>query len=414
MMSSSTAEYKATQVSSFLKDGTSAWRQPAATSDSGFLLQAYTHTSSVCVIQLIHKYTHCYHAHHISKSSSNSLHKNMASTTRASLKRTRSTASLNDAALDVLSSISAKSRKIQSLGPNIRRLAAKLANRARCATFPHDLDNLKDSWEALSLLIESKCEVKGLNSRLNTQRAHINKVHFDLHIGDWAMEIHNRVKAGEHKWADTHSRLLQARLTASGVPGSTAVQVATVFREFKAIQNQQISQTLGRIQPEIDAVTQWHSDGTAEPPATPYLDRVAGLCERVGIERKTYIDILHLGDSRNETAHHPPPRIEDHLDQNGNVDWSRVKRSCRNRKSRFKGQFKKGKITQAQFETFKNIIDSWYNIQVSGRNPDGTVELATGMVEVVKTMKKKIAQNLIPVQTPDSPYEEGKWDDLLN
>ncbi|KAF5579584.1 uncharacterized protein FSUBG_13590 [Fusarium subglutinans] len=338
----------------------------------------------------------------------------MASTTRASLKRTRSTASLNDAALDVLSDISAKSRKIQSLSPNIRRLAAKLTNRARCATSPHELDNLKDSWEALSLLIESKCEVKGLNSRLNTQRAHINKVHFDLHIGNWAMAIHNRVKAGEKNWAETYSRLLQARLAASGVPGPTAVQVAKVFKEFKAVRDHQTSQTLGHIQPEIDAVTQWHSDGTGEPPATPYLDRVAGLCGRVGIERKTYIDILHLGDSRNETAHHPPPRIEDHLDQNGNVDWSRVKRSCQNRKSRFKGQFKKGKITQAQFETFKNIIDSWYNIQVSGRNPDGTVKLAQGMDKVIEAMNQEIAKNLIPIPVPDSPYQEGKWDDLLN
>ncbi|KAF5599182.1 hypothetical protein FPCIR_2578 [Fusarium pseudocircinatum] len=49
------------------------------------------------IIQLIHTYTHCYHAHYISKSISKSSNKNMASITRASLKRTRSTASLNDA-----------------------------------------------------------------------------------------------------------------------------------------------------------------------------------------------------------------------------------------------------------------------------------------------------------------------------
>ncbi|EMT67293.1 hypothetical protein FOC4_g10005370 [Fusarium odoratissimum] len=138
----------------------------------------------------------------------------MASTTHASLKRTRSTASLNDAALDVLCSIAAKSRKIQSLGSNIRRLAAKLTHRARCAT-SRDLDDLKDSWEALSLLIESKYEVKGLKGRLNTQRAHINKVHFDLHIGDWAMDIHNRVKAGERKFAREYAKDLEARQRSS-------------------------------------------------------------------------------------------------------------------------------------------------------------------------------------------------------
>ncbi|KAJ4083627.1 hypothetical protein NW769_014608 [Fusarium oxysporum] len=243
------------------------------------------------------------------QSSSKSLNKNMASTPHASLKRTRSTASLNDAALDVLSSIAAKSRKIQSLSPNIRRLAAKLTHRARCAT-SHDLDNLKDSWEALSLLIESKYEAKGLRGRLNTQRAHINKVHFDLHIGDWAMDIHNRVKAGEVEFACEYAKDLQARLTASGMPGTAAVNVANDSKKFKAAQSLQISETLGHIQPEIDAVTKWHSEGeTAEPPATPYLDRVAALCSRVGIKRKTYIDILHLGDSRNETAHHPGPRI---------------------------------------------------------------------------------------------------------
>jgi hypothetical protein len=193
---------------------------------------------------------------------------------------------LDDAALDVLSSIAAKSRKIQSLGPNIRRLAAKLTHRARCAT-PHDLDNLKDSWEALSLLIESKSEVKKLNGRLDTQRAHINKVHFDLHIGDWAMAIHNRVKAGEHDISTKYGDTLQARLTASGMPGPEAIDVAKEAKKFKAAQSLQISETLAHIQPEIDAVTVWHSEGgTAEPPATPYLDRVAELCSRVGIKRK--------------------------------------------------------------------------------------------------------------------------------
>ncbi|KAL5593424.1 hypothetical protein FOBRF1_012526 [Fusarium oxysporum] len=316
----------------------------------------------------------------------------MASTTHASLKRTRSTASLNDAALDVLCSIAAKSRKIQSLGSNIRRLAAKLTHRARCAT-SRDLDDLKDSWEALSLLIESKYEVKGLKGRLNTQRAHINKVEF----------------------AREYAKDLQARLTASGMPGTAAVNVANDSKKFKAAQSLQISETLGHIQPEIDAVTKWHSEGeTAEPPATPYLDRVAALCSRVGIKRKTYIDILHLGDSRNETAHHPGPRIEDYMDQSGNVDWSSVKRSCRNRKANFRRQFKKGKITQAQLETFRNIIDTWYNIQVSGHNPDGTVNLVEGMDDAIKEIRKKIAKKLIPVPIPDSPYEEGKWDDLLN
>ncbi|TVY73946.1 hypothetical protein Focb16_v004817 [Fusarium oxysporum f. sp. cubense] len=229
------------------------------------------------------------------------------------------------------------------------------------------------------------------------------------------MDIHNRVKAGEVEFAREYAKDLQARLTASGMPGTAAVNVANDSKKFKAAQSLQISETLGHIQPEIDAVTKWHSEGeTAEPPATPYLDRVAALCSRVGIKRKTYIDILHLDDSRNETAHHPGPRIEDYMDQNGNVDWPSVKRSCRNRKASFRRQFKKGKITQAQLETFRNIIDTWYNIQVSGHNPDGTVNLAEGMNEAIKEIRKKIAKKLIPVPIPDSPYEEGKWDDLLS
>lgn len=338
----------------------------------------------------------------------------MASTTRSSLKRTRSTAGLDDAALDVLSSIAAKSRKIQSLGPNIRRLAAKLTHRARCAA-SHELDNLKDSWEALSLLIEREYEVKGLEGRLNTQRAHINKVHFDLHIRDWAMAIHNRVKAGEFDIATKYGEALQARLTASGMPGTDAVRVKDASMKFKTAQSQQISETLDHIQPEIDAVTMWHSEGgTAEPSATPCLDRVAELCSRVGIKRKTYIDILHLGKARNETAHHPEPHIEDYIDQIGNVDWSKVKRFCRNRKASFRRQFKKGKITQAQLETFRSIIDTWYNIQVSGHNLDGSVKLGKGMEKAIKEVRKNIAKRLIPVPMPDSPYTEGKWDDLLN
>ncbi|EGU88306.1 hypothetical protein HZS61_002162 [Fusarium oxysporum f. sp. conglutinans] len=286
---------------------------------------------------------------------------NMTSTPLATPKRQRINAASDNVAQRVLRGIEEKSREIKFQSSNVKRLVNKLENRARCALQDPriDHDDLQDSWDALLLLIESK-----------TTAASKDKAH--------------------------------------------KTQVWKLRRRFKE-QRTHNKKTFALIQPELAAVKIWHSEGeTAEPPATPYLDRVARLCARVGLDRKLYIELLSICDGRDKTAHHPPPHFEKHLDQNKMVKWSEVYDACNKRKRNYGKLMRKGKITQDQYALFRKAIDAWYKVYVSGWNADGTPILEEGAATAVKTYLKKRAKQNLPAPTiPDSPYQEGKWDDIF-
>ncbi|RKL17570.1 hypothetical protein BFJ68_g4448 [Fusarium oxysporum] len=197
--------------------------------------------------------------------------------------------------------------------------------------------------------------------------------------------------------------------------GELARSTVDKFKTFAACKGHQISETFTGVQPEITAVKVWHSAGrTAEPPATPYLDRVARLCARVELDRKTYIELMALCDERGRSAHHPPPHFGNYLDQNGNVKWSKVHNACDRRKRYYRKLMRKGKFTQEQYALLRNVIGTWYKVYVSGWNADGTPILAKGVDKILDEYMKKLQKSDPSAPTiPDSPYEEGKWDDLL-
>ncbi|TVY68242.1 hypothetical protein Focb16_v002379 [Fusarium oxysporum f. sp. cubense] len=353
---------------------------------------------------------------------------NMTSTPPATPKRQRNNAASDNVAQNVLCGIEEKSREIKFQSSNVKRLVNKLENRARCALQDPriDHDDLQDSWDALLLLIESKTaaaskdkahktQVWKLQRRLKEQRTHNKKVRFSMHIGDWVHDIHNRVKAGEPSIKAKHCAEIHKQFKENGMSGTEAQDAADKYLSFTVAESHQVSQTFALIQPELAAVKIWHSEGeTAEPPATPYLDRVARLCARVGLDRKLYIELLSICDGRDKTAHHPPPHFEKHLDQNKMVQWSEVYDACNKRKRNYRKLMRKGKITQDQYALFRKAIDAWYKVYVSGWNADGTPILEEGAATAVKTYLKKRAKQNLPAPTiPDSPYQEGKWDDIL-
>ncbi|KAH7469788.1 hypothetical protein FOMA001_g14182 [Fusarium oxysporum f. sp. matthiolae] len=353
---------------------------------------------------------------------------NMTSTPPATPKRQRNDAASDNVAQNVLCGIEEKSREIRFHGHNVKRLATKLQARARRALQDPriDDDDLKDSWEALLLLIESKtaaaskdkahkAQVWELQCRLKEQRTITKKTRFNMHIGDWIHDIHNRVKAGEKLIIDQYCEEVRKQLTESGMSRELARRTADKFKTFAACKGHQISETFTGVQPEITAVKVWHSAGrTAEPPATPYLDRVARLCARVGLDRKTYIELMALCDERGRSAHHPPPHFGNYLDQNGNVKWSKAHNACDRRKRYYRKLMRKGKFTQEQYALLRNVIGTWYKVYVSGWNADGTPILAKGVDKILDEYMKKLQKSDPSAPTiPDSPYEEGKWDDLL-
>ncbi|KAG5800328.1 hypothetical protein H9Q69_000626 [Fusarium xylarioides] len=352
----------------------------------------------------------------------------MTSTPLATPKRQRTNAASDNVAQRVIRGIEEKSREIKFQSSNVKRLVNKLKNRARCALQDSriDHDDLQDSWDALLLLIESKTaaaskdkthktQVWKLQRRLKEQRTIIRKTRFNMHIGDWIHDIHNRVKAGEKKIQEEFCKEMKIQLTATGMSASDARTTAyNRYKNYAACKGFQISETSALIQPEIAAVKIWHSAGrTGEPPATPYLDRVARLCARVGLNRKTYIDLMAICDERDRSAHHPPPHYYNYLDQNNKPQWSKVHDACDRRKRYYRKLMRKGKFTETQYALLKNVISTWYKVYVSGSNPDGTPILATGVDDMVKEFIRERLKPSVTPSIPDSPYTEGKWDDIL-
>ncbi|KAM0192778.1 hypothetical protein ACHAPI_008139 [Fusarium lateritium] len=344
-------------------------------------------------------------------------------------KRKRSTTDLDSVASEVIDDIKKHAEQIKSLGGDIEEQATKLVERVgRALDDPRiDHDDLKDSWRTLLLLIESRAtaatiskahqeELDDLARRLEDRRSHMRKMRFTMQIGDWIHDIHDRVKHYEGTYADDCQKALQATLTQNGMPGALARQISKKEKDFRAVKGLRVSDTFDLIQPEVLNVKKWHADGrTGEPPATPYLDRVGGLCKRVGVNRKFYLDLLEIGDERNKTAHKAIPFFEDYRDEDGKLDWVKVKTACHLRKRALRSQFKKGKLTDTQFQLFKETIDCWFKAYVSEWAEDGTPILAEGAKEAVDQVKKRHDKQHRPDpnNAPDSPYEEGKWDDIV-
>lgn len=123
---------------------------------------------------------------------------------------------------------------------------------------------------------------------------------------------------------------------------------------------------------------------------------------------------MALCDERDRSAHHPPPHFGNYLDQNGNVKWSKVHNACDRRKRYYRKLMRKGKFMQEQYALLRNVIGTWYRVYVSGWNADGTPILAKGVDKILDEYMKKLQKSDPSAPTiPDSPYEEGKWDDLL-
>ncbi|KAF4450802.1 hypothetical protein F53441_6134 [Fusarium austroafricanum] len=333
-------------------------------------------------------------------------------------KRKRTTSRLDSTACDVVKGINKKSRYIKKLGRDIEKLAAKLKARAqRAADDPQiDCDDLRESWETLRKLIKSRTKTKHLQRRVEVQRAHIQKTRFNFHIGDWVHDLHDRVKAGEndnflHNVVEKAKTELKKRM-----PAAEAKEEAEKFRDFRAAAGLRVSDTFSLVQPEFKSVMKWRADGGTgeDAPATPYLDRIGKLCDRIALNRKLYIELLDIGDQRDSTAHHPQPHLKEYMDEHGVVDWVEVKAYCDKKKRRFRSQFMKGKFTQLQYTLYERTLDTWFKAYVSGWNPDSTPILVTGVDAALKKVKQQTRRGFSGNDSiPESPYVEGKWDDLF-
>ncbi|KAH8685180.1 hypothetical protein BGZ61DRAFT_455033 [Ilyonectria robusta] len=141
------------------------------------------------------------------------------------------------------------------------------------------------------------------------------------------------------------------------------------------------------------------------------------MCTTAGVPRQLHLDAIRTSSERNEAAHYPPPRFEDHH-TGGVVDWDAISAACKERKTTVEDDFENGTLTEAQKDFFLQAIDMWLELRVSWSEDDGLKPTEAGdpLAATLKTtLGKKGKEGAAPARPPvppPSPYVEGKWDDL--
>jgi hypothetical protein len=107
---------------------------------------------------------------------------------------------------------------------------------------------------------------------------------------------------------------------------------------------------------ELDKASQWNekrSNGdTTAAPAMPELERLAAMGKTVAARYPTM--------ERNFR----PPRLEDHLGPDGEVDWRSVRDACEDTKTRLRDSHRAGKLTEDRLHIFLKLIDAWLSLHV--------------------------------------------------
>ncbi|KAJ4005622.1 hypothetical protein NW752_002457 [Fusarium irregulare] len=305
--------------------------------------------------------------------------------------------------LEVVSNTEKESR-LELLGDNIKEQAAKLKDRAqRAVKDPKiDHDDLRDSWRTLLMLIVSRtneaaeieahkataAQLKTTVEQLDQSREEHQAWFFLALIGDWCSGIHDRFKKDEghvgHLWRGQLKKVLKKK----GLSAVDADHEARSYTDFVAASGFQATKTLGLLQPELQSIEDWNANGkTGEAPATP---------------------------DRNDTFHNARPELLDFLDDAGNVDWDGVWAACQERKSTARLYFEQGRLTASQLHQIRKVVDLWFRVHVSGWNEDGSPILSGPIINMVAKMvnERAKASSKPPVKIPDSPWYEGKWDNL--
>ncbi|KAM0397063.1 hypothetical protein ACHAO7_009295 [Fusarium culmorum] len=330
---------------------------------------------------------------------------------------------LSDVGLDteipneIIAEIDNESR-IDLLGDDIKEQATKLRARAvRAVENPKiDHDDLRDSWKTLLMLIDSRTKAsaaaKAHKAEVAALRSQVQEYFFLSQIGDWCHGFQNVFKKYEGRFKGEWTRALRVTLQEQGLSASVAAKVSESYKDFFATRPFRVTKTLDLLRPEIENLKNWCANGKAgTPPATPYLDRVDGLYKRYKVDRQSYLDLLPSCGRRDTMFHNACPQLEDYFDDSRNVKWDEVWAACQNRKGIAQQQFVQGRIDEVQLAKIKQAINFWFGVHVSGWNEDGSAILHEDIKSLVGDIKSSSPKD--PVKIPDSPYEEGKWDDLI-
>ncbi|KAL2134799.1 hypothetical protein VTI74DRAFT_10783 [Chaetomium olivicolor] len=83
-------------------------------------------------------------------------------------------------------------------------------------------------------------------------------------------------------------------------------------------------------------------------PSTPALDRIKAICKVAAVDYPFALELLKLAKERNTSAHHAPPRLQDHLKPDVEIDWLSIRNLCEDHKSRLRDSHHAGLLTEAR------------------------------------------------------------------
>ena len=156
---------------------------------------------------------------------------------------------------------------------------------------------------------------------------------------------------------------------------------------------------------EVKKVRKWEADPspTKTPPQTPALDRFKALCDDLSVNFEFGLQVLKLTKERNFAAHHPPPRIKNHI-QAGRVNWDAIKKSCEDLRLKLRKDRDDGSLDNVQLELFEMHIDAWLSLYIKKWDDSGHHQ------ETTLGANATSAGSTEPVHPPPiSPHEDNKW-----
>lgn len=134
------------------------------------------------------------------------------------------------------------------------------------------------------------------------------------------------------------------------------------------------------------------------------------MCASVGIPVRRYLKYIAHYDERNHVAHSSLPQFEDHIDDQGNIQWSEWRAKFKRAKKGFRSET----ISKADMKFAKKLLKDWQKLYIDEWSLGQPKLTDRGMKAVQaaqenwrKSQKTAAERKMVP---PSSPYKKGKWD----
>ncbi|KAK3293753.1 uncharacterized protein B0H64DRAFT_466443 [Chaetomium fimeti] len=269
--------------------------------------------------------------------------------------------------------------------------------------------------DLLAMTVSELQKNQKLAAECEKLRSELHEMKFSLYMGDWISDIVNAVRAAERDMIEAKRNRRRGELRARGCSNSEIEKGLKGYAVWGVLSSFSAEESCTAIDTVLDEIKKWMARGPAaknQPaPATPACDRLQSASADAGVDHKLSIQSFRLSRERNSLAHHSPPRLEKHLNEDKTrIDCRRLQNACKERKDELKGL-----LTKERFDVWERVIDGLFSLHVK-RKKNGVLAQTAYAAKRIGEIKQGITtkEKREGAPKPDSTYEEGKWDDVLH